>query len=152
MENFTIREADIADIEIITNFQLAMALESENLELDNNILSKGVKAVFEDSFKGKYYVAESDGQVVASLMTTYEWSDWRNGMVIWIQSVYVRPEFRKSGVFRRMYNHLKTLVETSNYYRGLRLYVDTSNKNAITVYQNIGMNGDHYRVFEYMKE
>jgi ribosomal protein S18 acetylase RimI-like enzyme len=152
MKNLTIREADISDIETITNFQLAMALESEKLELDRNILSKGVKAVFEDPFKGKYYVAEFDGRVVASLMTTYEWSDWRNGMVIWIQSVFVLPENRKSGLFRMMYHHLKSMVENDSYYRGLRLYVDNSNKNAISVYRNIGMNGDHYRVFEYMKD
>ena len=149
--NFIIREAKITDLPHIVEFQRNMASETENLALDESILNAGVKAVFEGNEKGKYYVAENSGEIVASLMITYEWSDWRNGTVWWIQSVFVTPGFRRYGIFRKMYAHLKSIVEQDQEIRGLRLYVDNRNVIAQSVYESIGMNGEHYRVFEWMK-
>ena len=151
MENVQIREAVSSDAPAIVEFQMEMALESEGIELNKLVLTSGVQAVFNDPGKGRYYVCEVNEKVVASLMTTFEWSDWRNGMVLWIQSVYVSPDYRKTGVFRKMYLYLKTMVEASDYYRGIRLYVDNNNLPALEVYKAIGMNGEHYRVFEWMK-
>ncbi len=146
-----IRKGNIKDAEIIIDFQRKMAKETENLELDNNTIDKGVHAVFEDSSKGTYYVAEDNGKVIASLMTTYEWSDWRNGCVLWIQSVYVLPEYRQKGVYKQMYEHLKQMVIESDKYLGLRLYVDLTNERAQKVYTKLGMNGEHYKLFEWFK-
>ena len=147
-----IRKADLKDASIIVDFQLRMALESENLSLDRATVHHGVHAVFADPGKGQYYIFESEGIVVASLLTTYEWSDWRNKQVIWLQSVYVMPEFRQKGVFRIMFQYVCDLVKQSNSYSGIRLYVDQSNHNAINVYRTVGMNGEHYTTFEWMKD
>ncbi|HYR29837.1 MAG TPA: GNAT family N-acetyltransferase [Thermoanaerobaculia bacterium] len=144
------REALPADASAIIEFQLAMARETEELELDREILTRGVEAVFTDPALGRYYVAEEDGRVVGSLMITYEWSDWRNGMVWWIQSVYVIPEFRRRGVYAGLYAQIKGIVEQSAV-RGIRLYVDKRNKPAQDVYTRLGMNGEHYQLFEWMK-
>ncbi len=144
------REALPADASAIIDFQLAMARETEDLELDRDVLTRGVNAVFADPALGRYYIAESDGRVIASLMITYEWSDWRNGMVWWIQSVYVIPEFRRRGVYAGLYDHVKSMVEQSTV-RGIRLYVDKRNTPAQKVYTRLGMNGEHYQVFEWMK-
>ena len=144
------REALPADASAIIEFQLAMARETEELELDRDILTKGVEALFADPALGRYYVAEEDGRIAGSLMITYEWSDWRNGMVWWIQSVYVTPEFRRRGVYAGLYTHVKSMVEQSTV-RGIRLYVDKRNKPAQEVYTRLGMNGEHYLVFEWMK-
>ncbi len=130
---------------------MKMAIESENISLNRETVSHGVMAVFSDSSLGKYFVAETNQQVVASLLITPEWSDWRNSKVLWIQSVYVVPEYRQKGVFRNMYLHLREMVENSIEYAGLRLYVDKSNTPARKVYQKIGMNSDHYELFEWMK-
>jgi ribosomal protein S18 acetylase RimI-like enzyme len=111
----------------------------------------GVHRLFKDSTKGRYYVTEESGEVVGCLMTTYEWSDWRNGTVLWIQSVYVAKEHRGLGVYKMMYNHLMQLVETDPDLKGIRLYVDKTNTPAQKIYQKIGMNGDHYTVYEWMK-
>lgn len=146
-----IRKGNSEDAKIIIDFQQKMAKETEDLELDNKTITKGVHAVFEDSSKGTYYVAEDNGKVIASLMTTYEWSDWRNGCVLWIQSVYVLPEYRQKGVYKQMYEHLKQLVIASEKYLGLRLYVDLTNKRAQKVYTKLGMNGEHYKLFEWFK-
>jgi ribosomal protein S18 acetylase RimI-like enzyme len=146
-----IRDAFLDEYTIIADFQKMMAKETENLELNDNIVKKGVKAVFENPEKGKYYVAEENGVVVASLLTTYEWSDWRNGTVLWIQSVYVMPDFRKSGVFKKMYSHIQEIVNSGNEFSGIRLYVDKTNVNAQKVYEKVGMNGEHYILFEEMK-
>jgi GNAT superfamily N-acetyltransferase len=145
------RQATPDDVSDIVDFQLAMALETEELELDREVCSRGVNAVFDDPSRGRYFLAESEGTVVASLMITYEWSDWRNGNVWWIQSVYVRPSFRQQGVYAGLYAHVQSLVEADDGVRGIRLYVDRRNVSAQTVYTRLGMNGEHYQVFEWMK-
>jgi len=146
-----IREAAIADLPVLAYFQLAMAKETENLQLDLDTVKLGVNKILCDQSTGKYIVAEKDNKIVASLLTLYEWSDWRNGQVIWIHSVYVHPDHRKEGIFKSMYTYLKTIVEQSDNYKGLRLFVDRSNKNAQKVYESLGMCGDHYLLYEWMK-
>ena len=158
--NIKITKATNDDIEAIVGFQLRMALETEDLILDGVVLNEGVKAVIDDPSKASYYVARisdvlgvEEGEEVAAgmLMITLEWSDWRNGWVWWIQSVYVREEYRQYGVFRALYNHIKQLVTESNNVRGIRLYVDKRNLKAQKVYESLGMTGEHYSTFEWMK-
>jgi len=146
-----IRQAIEADAASIVEFQLAMAWETENLHLDEPTVVKGVAAVFSDSAKGTYYVAETDGKVVGSLLTTFEWSDWRNGTVLWIQSVYVRPEYRKRSIFSKLYKHIQKMVVESNSLRGIRLYADKTNTPAHGVYEHLGMTAEHYQMYEWMK-
>ena len=149
---FQIRFASEEDHSTIVEFQLKMALETEELELDRETVSLGVMHIMRNPQKGKYLVALIDEKIVASLMLTPEWSDWRNRCVLWFQSVYVIPEARKSGIFKKMYDHVKQkMVMEDKENAGLRLYVDASNKKAIEVYNKVGMDGEHYRVFEWMK-
>jgi len=151
MANMLIKKAIAADIETIVAFQKAMAMETENLQLDGETVRKGVKAVLDDQSKGCYYVCEVKGKVVASLLITYEWSDWRNATVYWLQSVYVKQEFRRQGIFNSMYNFIRDQVNTNPDVVGIRLYVDKSNRRALNVYENAGMNGAHYATYEWMK-
>jgi hypothetical protein len=146
-----IRQANEKDSSNIVEFQLAMALETEQLELHELTVIKGVSAVFADQSKGIYYVAEVNRQVVGSLLTTFEWSDWRNGTVLWIQSVYVRPEFRKRSVFSCLYKHIQELVVFNPDLRGIRLYADKTNTSAHGVYEHLGMTSEHYQMYEWMK-
>ena len=146
-----VRFATPEDAVDIVEFQLRMAWETEELELNPDVVSKGVAAGFDDSSKGRYIVAEYDGEVVASMMLTPEWSDWRNNTFLWIQSVYVMPDFRKVGIFRRMYEFVNVMVENSPEYAGLRLYVEVNNRIAQEVYTKLGMDGEHYRMFEWEK-
>ena len=151
--NIKIRPGLLFDIDTIADFQVKMAFETENgLKLDPPTVNLGVSAVMDDPSKGKYWLAEVDGNVVGCLLTVPEWSDWRNGTVLWIHSVYVDPNFRKHGVFKALYGHLKEMVQTSPELRGLRLYVDKSNARAQEVYQKLGMSDDHYSLVEWMKE
>jgi GNAT superfamily N-acetyltransferase len=146
-----IRQAIETDSASIVEFQLAMAMETEQLELHEPTVIKGVAAVFADQSKGIYYVAELHGQVVGSLLTTFEWSDWRNGTVLWIQSVYVRPEFRKRSIFSRLYKHIQEMVASNHDLRGIRLYADKTNTSAHGVYEHLGMTAEHYQMYEWMK-
>jgi ribosomal protein S18 acetylase RimI-like enzyme len=149
--NIKIRPGLLFDIQIIAEFQVKMAWETETMKLDPPTVDKGVAAVFDDPSKGKYWLAEVNGQVVGCLLTVPEWSDWRNGTVLWIHSVYVREEFRKHGVYKSLYQHLKSMVQESKNLRGLRLYVDKTNVKAQKVYESLGMSGEHYHLFEWMK-
>ncbi len=151
MKSVTIEMAKLEHLNNIVSFQLAMAKETEDQILDKAILTKGVRAVFEKPNLAQYYVAINEGQVIASTMITYEWSDWRNSTVWWIQSVYVLPEFRGQKVFKKMYEYLQSQVKNSDNIGGLRLYVDKRNQNAQGVYETLGMNGEHYSLFEWMK-
>lgn len=139
------------DAPFIVECQLKMALETEQLQLDQTKVKKGVEAVFEDTAKGFYIVGKTDDRQVSCLMITKEWSDWRNGWVWWIQSVYVSPEFRQSGVFSMMYDYIKELAIENSSVSGIRLYVDKTNTRAQEVYRRVGMNGEHYSTFEWMK-
>ena len=144
-----IRRANPDDAPSIISFQQAMAMETEGMELQNDVLTRGVMAVFNDYSKGQYYVAENQGLAVASLMITYEWSDWRNASIWWFQSVYVIPEYRRKGIFRMMYDHVKKEGMECGI-AGLRLYVESENVRAQKTYEAMGMNGNHYRTFEWM--
>ena len=143
----TIRVATLDDADTIAEFNIALAAESESLALERETISAGVRAVLTDSSKGTYYVASRSGVIVGALMTTYEWSDWRNGMFLWIQSVYVRPEHRKSGVFRALYHHVASLVADGQYC-GLRLYVHDHNEQALVTYRKLGMVSHGYALLE----
>jgi GNAT superfamily N-acetyltransferase len=149
MANF--RFAMLSDIPSLIQFQLAMAKETEDIQLNPQVCEQGVQAVFDRPELGMYYVAEVDGIVAASALTTYEWSDWRNGVVWWIQSVFVLPQYRRRGVYAGLYAHIRQLATSSDNVRGIRLYVDRRNGVAQRAYWSLGMNGDHYQVFEWMK-
>ena len=144
-----VRPATVADHAFIVRGNLEMALETEDLSLDASVLSAGVQAMLDGKAPGAYWIAEVDGEPAGQLMITYEWSDWRNRIVWWIQSVYVVPGARRHGVFRALYAHVRAVAEAEGA-GGLRLYVDTRNVRAQEVYRSLGMNGDHYRVFEDM--
>jgi ribosomal protein S18 acetylase RimI-like enzyme len=145
----TIRKATPDDAPAIIAFQKAMAMETEGLELKSELINNGVMAVFLDGSKGEYYVAEENGTVVASLMITFEWSDWRNANIWWFQSVYVIPEYRRMGIFRMMYEHVKK-EGIARGIAGLRLYVESENTRAQKTYEAMGMDGGHYKTFEWM--
>ena len=146
-----IRPAGNEDVAAICEFQLRLAFETENIVLDKETVTKGVSAVLADPSKGKYFAAEDGGRVVGCLLITFEWSEWRNAMVWWLQSVYVSQSHRRLGVFAKMYTHIIELIKGDPSIGGLRLYVDKQNHQAQKVYHALGMNGDHYTVFEWMK-
>ena len=146
--NLTIRPATASDAETIAAFNAAMARETEHIELDPKRLLDGVQAVLADRSKGFYTVAEAGGRVVGQMMITFEWSDWRNGVFWWIQSVYVDPDFRSQGVFKQLYGHVAGRAKSAGDVCGLRLYVERDNSRAQQTYQGLGMTKTPYEVYE----
>lgn len=146
-----IREAAMSDLEIIVKFNYNLAKETEDKELDLDILEKGVKAMLNDSTKGQYYVYVNENKVVGQIMHTYEWSDWRNGMFLWVQSVYVDADYRRKGIFKNLYEHIKKICDKDDGIAGIRLYVEKENKNAKATYKSLGMYECNYHMYEYEK-
>jgi GNAT superfamily N-acetyltransferase len=147
-----IRQARVDDVETLVGFSAAMASETEGRSLDRERLRLGTQAVLASPDRGFYLVAEASGsesgQVVGQLLITYEWSDWRNGVFWWIQSVYVHPAWRRRGVYRRMHDYVIEQAQARKDVCGVRLYVEGDNEIAKTVYGRVGLAVSSYRVFE----
>ena len=143
-----IRKATYLDISNIVGFNNAMALETEGKTLDYITLKQGVSEVLSDPLKGFYLIAVFSGTVVGQLMITSEWSDWRNGYFWWIQSVYIKQDHRKRGVYRALNEEVLSLAKNNGNICGIRLYVDRDNTIAQRVYHNLGMSTSNYDMYE----
>ena len=148
MSDVRVRPARADDLDVLVEFGRAMALETEQRELDLGTLRGGVAALLADPARGRFLVVESTGEVVAALMLTFEWSDWRNGVFWWIQNVYVHPAHRRRGHYRRLHEHVRALAEADPEACGLRLYVEDENVSAHATYRALGMVESHYRFYE----
>lgn len=150
---YAARLATRDDAAVIVKFNLAMARETESLELSPATLAAGVKNLFDNPQFGFYVVAETRGdagpvELAGSLLITYEWSDWRDGLFWWVQSVYVRAEHRRRGVYTVLYEFVKRLAAADPRVRGFRLYVERENVAAQKTYERLGMNASHYVMYE----
>lgn len=147
----TLRRGAPADLEVVLRHNLAMAAETEGLALDPSAARRGAEAALAGEQGAFYLLAEQGGEVLGQLMVTTEWSDWRAATVWWIHSVYVAPEARRRGVYRALHHAARTEAQRAGA-AGLRLYVDARNQPAMAVYRSMGMDGEHYRVFEQIFE
>jgi GNAT superfamily N-acetyltransferase len=143
-----IREGRPEDAQIIADYNQQMALETEGKELDSETVRKGVEQGLTQTEKCRYFVAEVEGKVIGQAMVTSEWSDWRNGDLWWIQSVYVHPGSRRQGIFKKLYQYIETLARENTNVRGLRLYVEEENSEGQAVYKKLGMLHAGYHVYE----
>jgi len=150
---YTARLATLDDAPVIVDFNLAMARETESLELSPATLASGVGSLFDNPQFGFYVMAEARGaggafERAGSLLITYEWSDWRDGLFWWVQSVYVRAEHRRRGVYTVLYEFVKRLAAADPRVRGFRLYVERENAAAQKTYERLGMDASHYVMYE----
>ena len=148
MTTATVRRATPADAPAIAGFNAALAWETERKRLAPAVLAAGVAAVFADPAKGFYTVADRGGEVVGQMMVTFEWSDWRNGWFWWVQSVYVRPDARRGGVIRAVFDHVRRQAEADPSVIGLRLYLEQGNDKARATYRALGLADADYGMME----
>ncbi|MGI9259285.1 MAG: GNAT family N-acetyltransferase [Gammaproteobacteria bacterium] len=144
----SVRSARPSDVPVIADFNNRLASETEDKRLDGSVVAAGITALLENPDRGRFFIAETNGEVVGQLLITTEWSEWRNGVFWWIQSVYVRPEFRRSGVFSTLYDTVAALAREDPLVCGLRLYVEENNSRARTTYETLGMSRTGYEVME----
>jgi GNAT superfamily N-acetyltransferase len=143
-----IRQAILADAITIADFNIALCRETEARELDRATVTQGVKRFVSEPTRGRYFIALIDGEVVGQTAYTFEWSDWRNGEIWWIQSVYVAPQYRSMGVFRALFAYIKKLGEEDTECCGIRLYMERENHSARQSYLRLGFEEAGYEVFE----
>ncbi|MCH2246724.1 MULTISPECIES: GNAT family N-acetyltransferase [Crocosphaera] len=151
MDTINIRLAQLSDAEDIATFNQIMAKETEEKVLLPDVVLAGVNTLLKNPSQGFYIVAEIDFKVVGCLMITKEWSDWRNGVFWWIQSVFVKKEYRRRGIYRSMYQFIKELANDKEDVCGFRLYVEQDNNIAQETYRVLGMTQLPYLMFEESK-
>ena len=151
MNGIAVRPARAEEADTLAGFNIAMALETEGRRLLPEVVGAGVRRLLAEPALGFYLVAVADGEVVGSAMVTTEWSDWRNGRFWWIQSVYVRPERRRHGVFRALYAHIREAAAQAPDVCGFRLYVERENAAAQATYRALGMHETDYRIMEELR-
>jgi GNAT superfamily N-acetyltransferase len=144
----TVRDAQENDVSLIVAFNNKLALETEGRLLDERTLSAGVRRGLAHPELCRYFIAQVDGEVAGTTMVTYELTDWRDGVLWWLQSVYIEPAYRRLGVFRAIYRHVESLARTLPDVRGVRLYVHRENARAMKTYEAVGMSRADYEVFE----
>ena len=144
------RIATVADAAVLAGFNRAMAFETESKSLPPDALLPGVEAVLKDPGHGFYVVVDAGRRVAGGLLVTFEWSDWRNGRIWWIQSVYVCPEHRRRGVYRRLHEFVREQARADGEVVGIRLYVERGNAAARFTYAALGMHETPYRIYEEM--
>jgi len=143
-----IRPAILEDYTLIAENNRKMAWETEEKILEGETIQKGAYEGIKKSNRCRFFLAEIGGKVVGQAMVAYEWSDWRNGEFWWIHSVYVNPENRKQGVFKKIYEFIEALAKSNPEVCGLRLYVENENINAQNVYSKLGLKDARYKIFE----
>ena len=142
------RVASLLHLETIIDFNIAMAQETEGKFLDSEVVRLGVEAVFNRNDLGFYLIAEHTSRPVGQLLITYEWSDWRNSFFWWIQSVYVKPDYRRQGVYQSLHFYATEVARQQGNVGGLRLYVDKDNTIAQGVYAGLRMSPTNYDMYE----
>jgi len=147
--DITVRDATAADIDAIAGYNQRLAQETEGKSLDAAVIGAGVRRGFASPQLCRYFVAEADGRVVGTTMLTYELTDWRDGVIWWLQSVFIEPEYRRHGVFRAIYRHIEALARKDADARGLRLYVHRDNARAMKTYEALGMDKAGYELYEH---
>ncbi len=145
---FVFRSAKASDIDQIAGFNCRLARETENKELNPDLVRRGVLRGLQLSPEVRYFVAETDSRVVGQLMLTREWSDWRDGWMLWLQSVYVDADFRGQGVFRHLLDHSLEIASAAGDVVNVRLYVEHDNTAAMASYQKLGFVSAGYEVME----
>ena len=143
-----IRAAKIEDAETIARQNIFLAKESEHIRLNPKTVLSGVKALLSDKKKGFYLVAEENDSIIGQLMITFEWSDWRNKPIWWVQSVYVQKEWRKKGIFTTLLDYVRLKAHKQGV-AFLRLYAHKNNKSALHVYEKVGWRREPY-VFHHL--
>jgi GNAT superfamily N-acetyltransferase len=143
-----VRKAELKDADVIADFNILLASETEDMRLDPARVRAGVEALLRDPNKGTYYVAETVETVVGQVLITYEWSDWRNGNFWWLQSVYIDKPARGQGIFKSLYAHVVTEAKKAGNVCGMRLYVEAHNVSAQKSYLSLGLNKSNYQLFE----
>ncbi|MCG9754874.1 GNAT family N-acetyltransferase [Shewanella insulae] len=143
-----IRKGQQSDLTALVQFNQAMANETEGLSLDQQTLTQGVQTLLENPARGFYLVAEEAGEILGSLMVTYEWSDWRAKDYYWIQSVYIRPQNRRQGIYAKLYQAVKQVAEDNGGAASFRLYVEQDNLKAQKTYEALGMKQSYYLMYE----
>lgn len=143
-----IRRATPEDAAALVAFNQAMAMETEERALDGEVLTSGVTGLLSHAERGFYLVAEAEGEIAGSLMVTFEWSDWRNATFWWIQSVYVKPNMRRKGIYKGLYREVQRLAEATEDVCGYRLYVEKDNEIAQRTYESLGMQESYYLMYE----
>lgn len=82
------------------------------------------------------FAVDCKKHLLGSLLISLEWSNEAGGMVVWLEELYVRPEYRGKGIGTALIRH--ALTEYSGKARRFRLEAEPANESAIRLYRKLG--------------
>lgn len=135
--NYFVRDATTSDIDTIVAFTVREALEAEGLDTNDAAVRRGVAGAFGEQPVSKYWVAEDGDEVVGSISVVTEWSNFRGGNYWWIQSLFIVPAHRGTGLVQVLIDHVAGIAQAAGAL-DLRLYARTSNERATHAYVRCG--------------
>ncbi len=148
---FQIKRAGKEHLDILVDFNMKLAIETENRPLNLETLTKSMNAILEDERKGVYLILFEGEEALGQIAYVYEWSTWRNANYMWLTDLYIKPEHRKRGLFKIIYQHVMRLYEENPSVLGLRFYVDKGNTSVVPIYKKVGWKESNYDLWEIKK-
>lgn len=93
---------------------------------------------FEEMMRSEDYllglIFELDGKTAGYALLVNTWSQEAGGRAVWIDEIYVLPEFRGRGIAKEFFAELKQLVPAARY----RLEIEPDNARAEKLYNSVG--------------
>ena len=108
--------------------------------VDHEIPVENIENTFEELMRGdayaEAYILEDQGQPAGYMLLAKTFSQEAGGPVVWIEEIYIRPEYQGKGIGSRVFKKLDAMFDADVY--RLRLEVEKTNIRAVELYERQG--------------
>ena len=88
------------------------------------------------------YLFELDGKAVGYALTANTYSNESGGMIVWIEEIYIQPEYRSRGLGKEFFKYIENNMGRD--VKKIRLEVREDNERAVKLYERLGFSKVEY--------
>ena len=131
-----IRIATAGDAKAITELAVAFRNHLQRALPADSMLLHSIQELLAAG-DAEFYLAESDGQAIGSVLQRYRHSMWASGSEATIEDLYVEPGCRKTGYGRKL---IEFAVQRARQLGCTTMCLDTNERNVASqkIYQSFG--------------